>query len=104
MGKTIYISGKVTAIPYEEALSHFNAAEDFLRTEGWEPVNPLNIENTDPDQSWASWMVVDIKALLPCEAIYMLTNWPTSCGARIERAIAYEMGKQIIYQPEVNNG
>jgi hypothetical protein len=43
-------------------------------------------------------MLEDIKALFECQAIYMLNNWGSSTGARIERSIAIEMGIEIIYQ------
>jgi hypothetical protein len=43
-------------------------------------------------------MKEDISALLTCDAIYLLKNWGDSRGARIERAIALELGIKIIYE------
>ena len=43
-------------------------------------------------------MEKDLSALLRCDGIYMLDNWGSSKGARIERAVAMELGLSIVYQ------
>jgi len=48
-------------------------------------------------------MVDDISALLECEAIYMVKDWGQSKGARLEYAIAKELGLYILFDGEFNN-
>lgn len=96
MKKKIYISGKITGLSQEAALSSFNRAELFLVSEGWEVINPMTI-NHNHDKSWESYMRVDLKALLDCEAIYMLNDWHTSRGANIEYNLARELGLKVLF-------
>jgi hypothetical protein len=96
--KKVYISGKISDLEYKVAYSNFEKAEKEINEKAnCYPINPIKIEHIH-DLSWESYMVEDIKALFGCQAIYMLTNWGQSKGARIERAIALEMGLEIIYQ------
>jgi hypothetical protein len=39
-----------------------------------------------------------IAALVTCDEIFMLKNWETSKGAKIEFYIADEMGMKIIFE------
>lgn len=91
--KKIYISGKITdAINPEKK---FLAAETALRKIGWDVINPML---SPPSDTWEGYMTYDIGLLFTCQAIYMLSDWRESKGARIEHAIAKEMGLTIIYQ------
>lgn len=102
----VYISGKISDLHVDDFTRSFKKAEEELRRRGHEPVNPveLNHDHTYADslptkhEKWCYYMDIDMQALIRCEAIYMLNNWQTSRGARVERAIAFEMGLQIIYQ------
>ena len=42
-------------------------------------------------------MLADIKELFSCEAIYLLSNWYLSKGARIEKKIAEELHLKIFF-------
>lgn len=98
----VYISGKITGLDYEEAVKLFSQAEDYLLSIGMEPVNPL--KNGLPiSASWVNHMVRDIEMLMGCEAIYLLTNWFESRGARIERNIAVEMGMDVMFEDKAIN-
>ena len=97
MAKKIYISGKITGLTTEEIKSRFGNAELAIEIAGDEPVNPLKVAPYDPAHTWEHYMVEDIRALLGCNAILMLSNWQDSKGARIEHAIAKEMGLEIFY-------
>jgi hypothetical protein len=99
--KRIYISGKITGLHPEEYTKLFTLAERKLTAEGWEVVNPLMIDQGSSNPTWEDCLVNDIRQLFRCDAIYMLANWPTSRGARIERSIAYELGKTIIYEDSI---
>lgn len=98
----IYISGKITDNP--NARNEFEKQEAVLIMDGHFPVNPFNL-NHDHDMTWESFMREDIKALLDCEAIYMLKNWKKSKGAKIEKELAEMLGMRVIYEtnPDFNS-
>ena len=91
----VYISGRVTNQP--DFKQRFSDAEQTLISQGHEVVNPVNLPH-DHDKSWQSYMKEDIKAMMDCEAIYLLSNWMQSTGAVIERALASELNFEIIHQ------
>lgn len=87
----VYISGKITGLETSVYESNFQKAEDLLKKFGFEPINPVKLTH-DHDKSWLSFMRVDLKALLDCDAIYMLDNWEESKGAKIEYDLAKQLG------------
>lgn len=98
MGMKVFISGKISGIE-KEAFQVFEAAEINLRAAGYEPINPMKL-NHDHDKSWVSYMKVCIKALCECDGIYMLPNWKSSSGAKLEHHIAENLELKIINPPE----
>lgn len=94
----IYLSGKITGLPLEEAISNFEKAEKQLAAEGYKPVNPMQKETVPDPETWEGHMVADIKLLFECDAIFLLSNWTNSRGAMIEKYIAEITGKTVIYQ------
>lgn len=96
-----YISGKISGLPIEEATANFEAAEKIVSDMGYEPVNPMKLVPYDPALTWEDYMVADIRALFGCQVIVMLPNWLDSRGARIERAIAFEMGINVIFLDKI---
>lgn len=93
----IYISGKITGLPIEEAKALFGYVETLLVAAGHEAVNPMTLVPFDEKLTWVDYMVEDIRALLVCDAILMLPNWTESKGAKVEHAIAVSMGLQCFY-------
>lgn len=91
----IYISGKISGIELNEARSKFAAAEKDLISAGYEAVNPMKISEYHPDKKWHEYMIEDIKALFECDGLLLLPCWNESKGARIEKAIADEIGLKI---------
>lgn len=91
----VYISGKITNNPVYKL--QFAAAERELKNEGLLPVNPAR-EILPEGSTWADYMRHDIRLLCDCGAIFMLTNWRQSRGARLERRLAQKLGLEIIYQ------
>lgn len=96
--KTIYISGKISGLDTKQAAFLFYDAEIKLLQQFKNVINPMELVPYDPKLTWHYYMVKDIEALLQCDAIFMLKNWGQSKGARVERAIAIELGIEIIYQ------
>ena len=102
MLKTIYISGKITGLSEEEVKNNFAYAENLLFQDGWSVFNPLNIDLKGQEKTWPNYMIADLNALVPCDAIFMLTNWFDSPGAKIEHDFAVAMGKKVFYQSSIS--
>jgi hypothetical protein len=89
----IYISGSITN--NENYIKQFGDAEFNLIQQGHEVVNPVNLSH-DHNKSWSAYMKEDIKAMMDCDAIYMLKGWHHSRGAVIEKNLAYVVGMKVI--------
>lgn len=98
MSMKIYISGKITGYEISEAEQKFKNSEDLLLAKGFDPVNPFALSETSPDKTWKDYMIDDIRGLFDCEAIFMQSDWPQSKGARVEHAIAVELGMPVFYE------
>ena len=98
----IYISGAITGVKHADKL--FARAEEKLELLGYEVVNPYKFgehlkkvfakENKLP--KYEDYMRGDIGLLIGCDAIYLLENWGTSKGARLEKIIAEVLKMQIM--------
>lgn len=93
----IYISGKISDLPYEQAWMNFKTAEEHLIEDGYDVVNPMN-NGLDPDEIWINHMKADIKIMMDCEGVYFLRNWQDSKGARIEHTLAIFFDYYVMYQ------
>ena len=94
----IYISGKITGLPLEEAKANFKKVEKGLQRQGYLAINPMELVPYHPDKNWNDYMVDDIALLLTCDTIYMMDNYKESKGAKLELAIAKELGLKVIYE------
>jgi hypothetical protein len=94
----IYISGKITGYEISEAALKFKKTENYLIVKGFDPINPFKLNETYPEKTWEEYMVLCVKYLFECEAIYMQIDWGQSKGARVEHAIARELGLIIYYE------
>jgi hypothetical protein len=109
--KSIYISGAVRGLEYEDAIKNFARKQTELEAEGYSVINPLEKliaynnrlrlaggkplnEYTDRTQI----LKMDIQLLLNCDAIYMLRDWESSQGATMEHHIASTLGLKIMYE------
>ena len=95
----VYISGKITGLQMWEVNKKFEAAERKLKNMGLIVINPVKLHEGKLNMDWIDYMKVDIKALVDCDAVYMLPCWTKSRGAIIEFLIAYLLGLIIM-----NNG
>lgn len=97
----IYISGKISGLSFHAALVKFCETENMLRDKGFtDIVNPMKL-HLNTIKTWKEYMITDINALFSCDAIFMQPDWIISRGARIEYAIAKELGLRIIFEEEV---
>lgn len=92
----IYISGPITSDP--DYLAHFQQAEDKLRRKFPEAeiVNPTKAVPFDPAKTWSDYMREDVKLLADCSHIHLMKHWEVSRGARVERALAEDLGIETI--------
>ena len=95
----IYVAGPMTGKP-DLNFPAFNAEARRLRAEGWEVVNPAEI-NPDHGKPWAECMRSDIAELVTCEAISLLPGWEDSRGATLEHHIAQKLGLRVLLPAEV---
>lgn len=95
---TIYISGRISGLPLEEARTAFREVAEGLVRDGWdEVVNPFD-NGLPPDAPWIKHLVRDLEILHDYEAIYMMRGWQESRGASIELSFALRTDKHIVYQ------
>ena len=95
--KRVYISGAIAHYDMAERKEAFGRAEELLRTEGYDPVNPFN--NGLPEEAhWKAHMRADIALLLACDYIYMLKDWELSKGAKLELDVASSCGIKVLFE------
>ena len=99
--KRIYIAGKITGLDRQAYIRRFLHAENML-IEKFEIVNPIFLERLNLDDSLHRDAIMEICKVLisTCDAIYMLSNWESSPGARMERDYAKSLGLEILYEQE----
>jgi hypothetical protein len=91
----VYVSGKITGEVHEDCFNKFEQAEILLQSKGHDVFNPMK-SNHYHDKSWQSYMREDIKALMDCDAIYLLDDWNESKGAVIEKELAEKLNFKIL--------
>lgn len=89
----VFISGPITGV--EKAKSNFDAAARKIMKAGLTPVNPYYIGWTLTDGSHAEYMMLTLKVLELCDAVFMLDGWENSRGAREEKRFARLHGMPI---------
>ena len=90
----VYIAGPMTGLPHFNRPA-FNQAALNLSFEKHVPLNPAIL----PDGlTEADYMAVGLTMLQRADAIYLLTGWQFSAGARAEHAMALKLGLEVIEQ------
>jgi hypothetical protein len=97
MSKRVYISGPISGYDLAERKEAFASAANRFRRQGYYVVNPMEIQ-LPKDASWSDYMRADIRALMDCDIIYMLSGWHASRGATIERNLAEELGMKVMLE------
>lgn len=95
--RTIYLCGKVTGLPPAEVVAKFAEAEDYWLHNGCNVINPVTVVN-NPEANWQDAMRMLLPMLAQAQGIYLLRDWQTSRGARLEILIADALGLDIMYQ------
>lgn len=94
----IYISGAITKIGVEKAMTRFEDVENGLKDLGYEVINPCRTNSTLPGLDHDGYMVVSMAMLSLCDTIYMLKGWEDSEGAKEELQYALEHGYKVIVE------
>lgn len=93
----VYISGKMGGIPEGRIAKRFKEAANYLRNEGFVPVNPAVMLN-NPGLEYDDYIKIDLKMLSICDAIYLLRGWENSPGSKEELKFAIATDKKIILE------
>jgi nucleoside 2-deoxyribosyltransferase len=89
----LYIAGPMSGY-LELNFPAFHAEAARLRALGFEVVSPAEVD-VGPNPTWLSCMRADIKVLVDCDGIALLSGWEQSKGAKVEHAIARGLGLRI---------
>ena len=84
------------------AINHFRLAEAKLQAQGYRTCNPLKMRLCVWLAQHGHYRLCLLLQLLwmwwTCSCIYLLTDWHTSDGARLERAAARCLGLTALYE------
>lgn len=99
--KTCYICGSVTShlqiYGYFMVTVKFQNAALFLQRLDYKTVNPMELCKSN--WSWIRCMIVCLYNLIKrCDSIYVLRDYKTSRGAKIELWVAKKLKYNIIYE------
>ena len=99
----VYISGKITGLDLDYVNKKFNNSEEFLHSLGYDDIiNPMKYSPIVEDKTWEEYLIEDIKILFECDVIYLQNDWGTSKGARLEYAVAKEIGLRFLFENDFN--
>jgi len=90
MKKKIYIAGKVTGLDRQLVIDKFEDVQINLERCGFLVVNPLDVVN-DWDATWEVAMKKCCKALIDCDAVYLLPCHTQSVRAMMELQLAVNL-------------
>ena len=89
----LYLSGKITG--NENYKADFAAARGELENAGYDVCDPTSFDLPE-DIPWAEAMKYDIREMLRCDGVALLSNWPESKGSCIEARLAKDLGMATI--------
>lgn len=98
----ILISGKITGLPVTDVAAKFYKAKEKLIRAGHDVINPYGLSIGVRGENWKheDYMHLTLAALEICDAVYMLTDWQDSKGAKMEHDRAIMTGKPVFYEAE----
>ena len=93
----VYIAGPISDCAGNAKENFKKAEENLLKVPGNAVINPMRLP---AGLSQESYMDICLAMVRACDAIYMLSGWDNSLGAKTEHALAKKLDKNIIYQGE----
>lgn len=104
----IYISGKIgEENPSPETLARFKAAEDMLKSKGYETFNPTtsglgqhaeSMAQKNGTNFYEEILMLDMQEVKKCDAIYMMGDFFGSDGATAEYYYAIALKKTVFFE------
>jgi hypothetical protein len=106
----VYVSGPIKGKPDGNRAAFLGSAV-WLEGRGHEVCNPHDVRpghegrcrfgtpEEGVEHSYECFMEWDLRALLDCDAIFMMDGWVHSTGARAELDVARTIGLQVMFQP-----
>lgn len=95
----IYIAGKITGEQRMEMKAKFHFSSQKLTKQGHEPFVPCVLPDY-PDVPHEDYLHICYAMIDICDAVYMLSDWQQSKGARQELQYAADHQKEIMYEDE----
>lgn len=95
----IYISGKITGEDKNDVFIKFLLAQASLINEGCAVMNPAVLSGNEGFEH-EEYMHVCYAMIDVCDAVYMLSDWQKSKGARMELQYAADHQKEILYEDD----
>jgi nucleoside 2-deoxyribosyltransferase len=95
----VYIAGKITGLDHEVTNAKFDYAKQFLEQQGHEVLIPTVLPVLT-SMSQENYMHICFAMIDVCDAVFMLSDWQQSPGARQELQYATDWKKVVIYQDE----
>lgn len=94
----VYISGKISGLSWTKIIESFDRGVRAVEKMGHKAIDPsiLGIY----DLTHREYMKIDKILLASCDAIYMLSGWENSPGAKEEYELAARLNKKILYEQE----
>lgn len=96
--KKAYISIPITGRDIEEVRKESKIVEQVLNGLGYDTFNPLDLEKSNPGQSWEWYMDQDLKIIQSgtLNAVFLCKGWRQSSGCMLEYKTAlHENGMGI---------
>lgn len=88
MKHKLYLTGPMTGVKRKN-YAEFNWAAWLLRQDGYEIVNPWELDYEDKKSiTWENFLRRDIAAMMACTGVATLPSWKKSRGSRLEVYIA----------------
>lgn len=97
-----YLSGPMTGRP-EHNFPEFSRIAEHLRARHMDVLSPheLDTDLAPGTMTWEWYLKRDIKAMMDCDAIILMSNWEESRGARVELTVADKV-KMFVYDLDDN--
>ena len=103
MMRLLYVSGPFTSPDKLHGIERNILAASEAALEGWRQgwavicphKNTSGYQHAE-DIPYETWIEGDLEILRRCDAICMLPGWEQSNGARIELALAYDLGLEVL--------
>lgn len=93
----IYLSGPISGYNLNERRSEFEAVASAIMTHGHTVFNPM-CNGLPSDATTHQHMHRDLRALLNCDAIFMMAGWLHSKGCKLEFDVATSIGLPVYFE------